>query len=132
MVELVAPVLQVREVAAGETVGYAGGWTARRDARIAVVGVGYADGFHRVAGAGDGENAYRVAIGGQRAPLAGRVNMDMLTIDVSDVAGVERGTPVTILGGAIPLSETAARFRTNVYEVLTSLGRRYHRSYAGA
>ncbi|MFN0263273.1 alanine racemase [Tepidamorphus sp. 3E244] len=132
VVELVAPVLSVRDVAAGDIVGYGATWTAQRDTRIATIGLGYADGFHRVASAGDGESAYAVQIDGQRAPLAGRVNMDLLTVDVTDIADVSRGTPVTVIGGAIPLSETAQHFRTNVYEVLTSLGARYHRRYMEA
>ncbi|MCC0014950.1 MAG: alanine racemase [Rhodobiaceae bacterium] len=133
VVRLDCPALLVRDVASGETVGYGAGWTARRDSRIAVVGAGYADGFHRCAGAKGDARPYHVALGEARAPLAGRVNMDLLTIDVTDLpsGSVVRGTPITVLGGPIPLSETASHFGTNVYEVLTSLGDRYQRRYTG-
>ena len=129
--ELSAPVLLVRDVPAGESVGYGGTWIARRNSRIAVIGLGYADGFHRTASVTGEDRPYHVALCGQRAPLAGRVNMDLLTIDVTDIAGVERGTPVTVIGGPIPLSETAEHYHTNVYEVLTSLGMRYDVRYTG-
>ena len=129
-----APALLVRDVPAGDTVGYGATWTATRDSRIAVVGLGYADGFHRVAGASGDTQPYRVMIGDDHAPLAGRVNMDLLTIDVTDLPRerVTRGTQITVIGGGIPLGDTAAQFGTNVYEVLTSLGARYARRYMGS
>ncbi len=139
VVRLDAPALLVRDVPAGETVGYGATWTATRDSRIAVVGLGYADGFHRVASVTGvtsvtgSARPYRVMIGDDHAPLAGRVNMDLLTIDVTDLPRdkVARGTGITVIGGGIPLGDTAAQFGTNVYEVLTSLGARYARRYTG-
>ena len=129
VVRLDAPVISVRDVPKGDNIGYGGTTLAERDSRIAVIGVGYADGFHRAASVAPGGPAYRVAIGGHRAPLIGRVNMDLLQIDVTDLpeGTVMRGTPVTVLGGPIPLEETAAAFGTNTYEVMTSLGRRFAR-----
>jgi alanine racemase len=122
-------VITVRTVPKGDNIGYGGSTIAQRDSRIAVIGVGYADGFHRTASAVAEKPAYRVAIGPHRAPLIGRVNMDLLQIDVTDLppGAVIRGTGVTVLGGSIPLEETAAAFGTNTYEVMTSLGRRFAR-----
>jgi alanine racemase len=129
VVRLDAPVITVRTVPKGDNIGYGGSTIAQRDSRIAVIGVGYADGFHRTASAVAEKPAYRVAIGPHRAPLIGRVNMDLLQIDVTDLppGAVIRGTGVTVLGGSIPLEETAAAFGTNTYEVMTSLGRRFAR-----
>lgn len=129
VVRLDAPVIAVRDVPKGDNIGYGGATLAQRDSRIAVIGVGYADGFHRSASARPGSPGYQVMIGGQRAPLIGRVNMDLLQIDVTDLPRdrVVRGTLVTVLGGLIPLEETAAAFGTNTYEVMTSLGRRFAR-----
>ena len=131
VVRLDAPALLVRDVAAGESVGYGATWIAKHDCRIAVVGMGYADGFHRNTSVTGDAKPYHAAIGDKPVPLAGRVNMDLLTFDVTGIPDAGRGTPITILGGPIPLSETAAHFGTNVYEVLTSLGARYERRYTG-
>ena len=131
VVRLDAPALLVRDVSAGDSVGYGATWIAKHDCRIAVAGLGYADGFHRSTSVTGDAKPYHVVVNGRPAALAGRVNMDLLTIDVSGIEGVERGTPITILGGPIPLSQTAAHYGTNVYEVLTALGARYERRYIG-
>jgi alanine racemase len=131
VVELRAHILQVRNVQRGETVGYNAGWTAKRASRIAVVAVGYADGYLRAASASDARPGGDAIVGGKRCPLAGRVSMDLLAIDVTDLpdGAARRGDLATLIGDEITLDDVATSAGTIGYEVLTSLGRRYHRIY---
>jgi alanine racemase len=131
VVELRAHVLQVRNVQRGETVGYNAGWTAKRASRIAVVAVGYADGYLRAASASDARPGSDAIVGGKRCPLAGRVSMDLLAIDVTDLpdGAARRGDLATLIGDEITIDDVATSAGTIGYEVLTSLGRRYHRIY---
>jgi alanine racemase len=131
VVELRGRIVVVRDVKRGETVGYNAGWTTKRDAQIAIVAVGYADGYLRAASASDARLGAEVVIAGQRCPLAGRVSMDLLAVDVTDlpVGAVKRGDLATLIGDGIGVDDLAARANTIGYEVLTSLGRRYHRVY---
>jgi alanine racemase len=95
------------------------------------VSIGYADGFLRAASASDAKPGAEAIIAGQRCPLAGRVSMDLIAFDVTDVAEtqVKRGGLVTLLGDGIGVDDLADRAGTIGYEVLTSLGRRYRRIY---
>ena len=112
--------------------GYGAGWTAKRPTRLAIVAVGYADGYLRAASASDGVPGGEAIVGGQRCPLAGRVSMDLLAVDVTDLeTPARRGEFATLIGGDIGVDELAAFGGTIGYEVLTSLGRRYHRRYDG-
>jgi alanine racemase len=131
VVTLQGRIVQVRSVEQGATVGYSATWTAKRATRLAIVSVGYADGFLRAASASDARPGADAIVAGQRCPLAGRVSMDLIAIDVTDLAddAVGRGGLVTLLGGEIGVDELAARAGTIGYEVLTSLGRRYRRIY---
>ncbi|HEX5079220.1 MAG TPA: alanine racemase [Geminicoccaceae bacterium] len=128
VVTLEAPVLQVYEVDAEGTVGYGATYPVRAGARLATVPVGYADGFLRAAG---GRAVAR--IGGTPVPLAGRVSMDLLTLDVSALpaGAVRHGTMAQLIGGPDGLDELAAAAGTIGYEVLTRLGTRFARSYIG-
>ena len=130
VVELKGRVLQVRTIQRDQTVGYGATWTARRTSRIAVVGVGYADGYLRAASGADGVAGGEAVVAGQRCPIAGRISMDLLAIDVTEIGGgVRRGDLVTLLGEGIGVDDLAAFAGTIAYEVLTSLGRRYLRVY---
>ncbi|HKS86700.1 MAG TPA: alanine racemase [Pseudolabrys sp.] len=133
VVELRARVIQIRNVAKGETVGYGALWTARHATRIAVASVGYADGYPRAASASDSTPGAEAIIAGTRCPLAGRVSMDLLAIDVSALPenAVRRGDLATLIGGEIDVDRLAASAGTIGYEILTSMGRRYHRVYRG-
>jgi alanine racemase len=114
----------------GETVGYNAGWTAKRATNLAIVGVGYADGYLRAASASDIVRGAEVMVAGKRCPLAGRVSMDLIAIDITDVPSlVKRGDMVTLIGDDITVDDFAATAGTIGYEVLTSLGKRYHRIY---
>jgi alanine racemase len=133
VVELKGRIIQVRAVKKGETVGYGAAFAAARPSRIAVVAVGYADGFLRSAGAAKGKPAAEVIVGGKRCPIAGRVSMDLLAVDVTDLAegAARRGDLATLIGDGMSIDDLAAGMGTIGYEVLTNLGRRYHRVYKG-
>jgi alanine racemase len=133
VIDLKARIVQIRQVERGDSVGYSATWTARRQTRIAVVAAGYADGYFRAAGSSDGTRGAEVMVAGQRCPIAGRISMDLLAVDITDVptAAVRRGHMVTLIGDGITVDELAHPFGTIAYEVLTSLGRRYHRVYKG-
>jgi alanine racemase len=127
-VQLLARILQLREVDNAGTVGY--GATARIGAggRVATIAVGYADGYLRSL-----SNRGEAWIGPHRVPLIGRVSMDLVTLDVSSVPpeACQIGDWVELIGANIPIDAIADRAGTNGYEILTSLGPRYHRSYLG-
>jgi len=119
----------LREVEAGTRVSYAGTHTLTRRSRIATLPVGYADGYPRAL-----SNRAQVLVRGCRAPLVGRVCMDLCMIDVTDVPGVEVGDPVALLGGegalAIHPEELAGWAGTIVYEILAGVGKRVPRDYS--
>lgn len=131
VVEVKARIAQLRQVAKGEHVGYGATWTARRPTRIAIVAAGYADGYFRAAGGVDGVRSAEVIVSGQRCPIAGRISMDLMAVDVTDVPEheVRRGGFVTLLGEGITVDELGHHFGTIGYEVLTGLGSRYRRVY---
>jgi len=133
VVSLQARIVQVRTVPKGETVGYDAAWTARHATRIAVVAVGYADGYLRAASSSDEAPGADAIVAGTRCPIAGRVSMDLLAIDITGVSesAVKRGQLATLIGDEITVDELATKAGTIGYEVLTSLGRRYHRVYRG-
>lgn len=133
VVELKARIVQVRSIEKGESVGYGGIWTARRPTRLAIVSAGYADGYFRAGGSNDGTRGAEAVVAGKRCPIAGRVSMDLMAIDVTDVEknAVRRGHMVTLIGEGITVDELAYHFGTIGYEVLTSLGPRYARVYKG-
>jgi alanine racemase len=127
-----ARIAQVRTIEKGQTVGYGATWTARRTTRLAILAAGYADGYFRNAGGVDGVRSAEVLVDGSRCPIAGRISMDLMAVDVTDLPQPpRRGTMVTLLGGDITVDELAMHFGTIGYEVLTSIGSRYTRVYRG-
>ena len=133
VIELKARIAQIRTIEKGESVGYGGVWTARRPTRLAIIAAGYADGYFRAAGGGDGTRSAEAMVAGKRCPLAGRISMDLMAIDITDLDknAVRRGHMVTLIGQGITVDELAHHFGTIGYEVLTSLGPRYARVYKG-
>jgi alanine racemase len=133
VVELKARIVQIRTIERGDSVGYGATWTARRPTRLAVVAAGYADGYFRAASSNDGTRGADVVVAGKRCPIAGRISMDLLAVDITDLApnAVRRGHMVTLIGEGITVDELAHHFGTSGYEVLTSLGPRYARVYKG-
>ena len=126
-------VMQVRDVGAGETVGYGGTWEAARPTRIAILGAGYKDGVPRALSSRAADGPAQVFIGGRRCPIVGRISMDMMAVDITDLdtAAVARGTRAEILGSHLAIDEAAAWAGTISYELLTRLGSRYARLYSG-
>jgi alanine racemase len=135
VVTLKARIVQVRSVPRGETVGYAATWTASRPSRIAIVSVGYGDGYPRAASEprGSAKPVTRpgAVIAGRRCPMAGRISMDLMAFDVTALPEeqVRRGDDATLLGHGITVDDVAAWSGTIGYEVLTGLGRRYRREW---
>jgi alanine racemase len=127
VVTLEAPVLQLREIGAGESVGYGATWTATRPSRIATVAAGYADGYLRAL---SGRSVAHHA--GRALPLVGRVSMDLLTFDATDAPELRPGAMLTLIGPGNTPDDLAARAGTIGYEILTSLGARYRREYLPA
>ncbi len=132
VVRLYAPLLQVRNIATGESVGYGATWTAKRPSRIGVLGAGYGDGIPRALSSPATDGPACVFIGGHYAPIIGRVSMDMITVDLTDVPEeiALEGQRVELMGDNITVDDIARWSGTIPYEVLTGLGSRYARLYS--
>jgi len=116
---LTSSVIAVKDVGAGERVGYGGVWTAARDARIAIVAIGYGDGYTRHLGSGT-----PVLVRDRRASLAGRISMDMIAVDVTGIPETRVGDEVVLWGGELPVEELARRAGTIPYELLCGVTQR--------
>ena len=115
-------IIALRDVPKGESVGYGQNWVAQKDSRIATVGIGYADGYPRHC-----PNGTPVAVNGERAGLAGRVSMDMITIDVTHISNVNIGDRVELWGENVPINEVAEAAGSIDYELLTRVSARVPR-----
>jgi alanine racemase len=135
VVTLKARVVQVRDVARGGTVGYGATWTAARAARLAIVSVGYGDGYLRAASGtkpsakSEAKSEALARIANRRCGLVGRISMDLMAFDVTGLPDdlVRRGTHATLIGEGITVDDLAGWSGTIAYELLTGLGRRYRR-----
>jgi len=116
---LTSSVIALRRIGRGEAVGYGGAWVAPRDSVIAIVAAGYGDGVPRSCA-----NGTPVLIAGERAPLVGRVSMDMVAVDVTELAAVEVGTTAVLWGDELPVEEVARHAGTIPYELLCSVSQR--------
>lgn len=125
-------VVRLRRLPAGASIGYGRTFTTQRPTRVALVPVGYGDGYHRLL-----SNRGQVLVHGQRVPILGRVSMDQIVIDVSDITGVKQHDQVVIFGcqtgdwgqATLPAEEVAAWAETINYEVTTGLLPRVTRVY---
>ena len=125
-VSLSAPIIQIRQIKTGETVGYGASYTADREMTIATVGIGYADGFFRSL-----SNAGYVFVNNKKCDIIGRVSMDLITIDISHIANeITANDIVEIIGPNITLEEFAKNAGTIGYEVLTRLGKSMEKCYS--
>ena len=126
-----ARLAQVKRLRAGERIGYGETFTCPRDMRVGVVLAGYADGVDRRLSPAPGAPPFRVGIGGHRAPLVGRVSMDMIVVDLSEVpeADAPPGAAVEIFGPRAPVEAMAEGAGTIPYEIFTGIGRRVPRHY---
>ncbi|WP_075214708.1 alanine racemase [Mongoliimonas terrestris] len=125
--------IQVNDVPPGAAVGYGATFRPARPSRIGVVSVGYADGFLRRIGGGATPSGAVAAVAGVRVPIAGRISMDMLAVDLTDAPreAAVRGGWVELFGPTVPIDEVAAHAETIGWELLTGLGDRYERRYLG-
>jgi alanine racemase len=113
-------VIAVKDVAMGEQVGYGGEWTAARPTRLAIAAVGYGDGYSRSLASGT-----PLLVNGERAALAGRVSMDMIAMDVTDLQRAPKpGDPVVLWGEGLPVEEVASWAQTNPYSLLCGVSQR--------
>jgi alanine racemase len=130
VIDLRARIVQVRDLAPGETIAGNDGWVAKRRSRLAMVSVGYADGYPRPEnGAG---NKLEAIVGGHRCPIAGRASIDLLPIDITDLSdprSARRGEMVTLIGAGISIDDLAAAAQSTASELLVNLGSRFHRIY---
>ena len=126
VVTLQVRILQTRRIDAFQTVGYGGAWRSARPSRVATIALGYADGYFR-----NLVNRTHVHLAGHTVPVIGRISMDLVTVDVTDVPEElsQPGMTVEALGPHLTPDDLAEHGRTNAYEVMTALGRRYHRDY---
>ncbi|MEL6282743.1 MAG: alanine racemase [Pseudomonadota bacterium] len=124
VIRLEAPILRVWDVKPGETSGYGATWTATRPSRLATLPLGYADGLPRsLSGRGEAK------VGGRIVPLAGRVSMDLIVLDVTDVPDAAPGDMAVLLDDELTVDRMATSAGTIGYEILTSLGDRAIRRY---
>ncbi|MBS0233539.1 MAG: alanine racemase [Proteobacteria bacterium] len=126
-----ARILAVADVAPGETVGYSATWRAKRPSRIATIAAGYADGIPRNASASDGRSGGHVLISGHLAPIVGRVSMDLITVDVTDLpeGAAMPGEFAKLIADDLTIEEAGFAAGTIGYEILTRLGPRFTRLY---
>lgn len=122
---LEAPILQIRHVPSGETVGYGAAFTAEAPRTVAILAAGYADGLLRAGSPGG-----FAALDGRRVPILGRISMDLIAVDVTDVPA-RPGDQVQLLGPDAPIDEVAAAAGTLAYEFLVRLSPRLRRRYVG-
>ncbi len=126
VVTLETPIIQVRNVTRGETIGYGATHVMDAPGKVATVALGYADGFLRASsGRGIG------SIGGLPAPIVGRISMDLITLDVSAIPedSLYLGAPVELIGDDVPIDDVARAAGSIAHEMLVDLGSRYQRSY---
>ncbi|HLV84376.1 MAG TPA: alanine racemase [Devosia sp.] len=133
VVTLHVPILQVKEARTGETVGYGATYNLARDSRLAIVGHGYADGFFRSLSGTNARPGGKVAIRGKLCPVIGRVSMDQMVVDITELGAdiPNPGEGAEVLGRHISIDDQADAAGTIGYEVLTSLKGRYNRNYVG-
>jgi alanine racemase len=128
VMSLKSRIVQLRDLPAGATVSYGRTWTARRPTRLGVVAVGYGHGYSWLL-----SNRGQMLVAGRRAPIVGRVTMDLTMVDLTDLPGVEVGDEVVLFGDqgaeALPLEEVAAGSETLSYEVMCTIGKRVTRIY---
>ncbi len=111
--------IAVKNVAAGETVGYSGTWTCRQPTRLGVVSIGYGDGYHRHT-----QSGAPVLVNHRRVPLIGRVSMDMITVDLNSQPETQPGDPVMLWGDGLPVEEIARYADTIPYTLLCGITQR--------
>ncbi|MEQ1770596.1 MAG: alanine racemase [Devosia sp.] len=130
-VRLEAPILQIRDARTGESVGYGATYTLSRDSRLAIIAIGYADGFLRSLSSSNNHGGGYAFVRGRRVPVVGRVSMDMTALDITELGDDAPlpGEMVEVLGENLTVDDQADPGNTIGYELLTSLKGRYSRTY---
>ena len=118
VMELNSAIISIKDIPSGSSVGYGSNWVAQRPTRMGVIAMGYADGYPRHA-----KNGTPVLINGTKVPLIGRVSMDMLTVDLTDVPNVKLGDKAVLWGKGLPIEEVARHADTIPYQLLCNLNR---------
>jgi alanine racemase len=133
-IRLYARIVQIGEAAAGETVGYGAALRLKRPTRYITAAVGYADGYFRALGSADARPGARAYLDDRPLPILGRVSMDLIVFDVTDLPpdSVRRGGFIELIGPNFTVDDAGALAGTMAYEILTNLGSRYTRLYLGA
>ena len=133
VVRLAARIMQVQDVPPGATIGYGATFKVQRPSRIATIACGYADGFLRALSVSTGQAGPVGYIGDYPVPIVGRVSMDFITVDVTDVPEemVRRGGWVEVMGQRVTVDDLTDQAGTIGYELLSRLGPRVHRVYEG-
>ncbi len=130
VMEIRSELVQIRRVQPGRKVSYGGTWVAERESVLGAVPIGYADGVPRLL-----SNSGEVLIGGHRAPICGRVTMDWIIVDLTDIPEVAEGQAVTLIGAdgneRITAEDWGAWAQTSPYEIVTGITRRVPRIYHG-
>jgi alanine racemase len=119
VMELHSQLIAVKQIEAGETVGYGGNWTCEKPTTLGVVAIGYGDGYPRYVKAGT-----PVLVNGQRIPLVGRVSMDMITVDLGAQSDAKPGDPVILWGEGLPVEEIAQWADTIPYTLVCGVTQR--------
>jgi len=122
---LTTTISQIKKVRSGQSVGYGRKARLKRDSIIATVRIGYADGYPRILGNGNG----KMLLHGKKVAVTGNVCMDMTMLDVTDVEDVKEGSEVTVFGEGLPLAQLAQWAQTIPYEIMTGISRRVKRVY---
>tara|TARA_B100000579_G_C22386720_1_gene645345 strand:+ start:65 stop:505 length:441 start_codon:yes stop_codon:yes gene_type:complete len=125
VMSLLSEIIALRNISRGSSVGYGAAWNAQRDTRVATVCIGYGDGYPRSAPSGT-----PVLINGHRVPIVGRVSMDMITVDVTDIPACI-GDKATLWGEGLPLNEIASLCNTIGYELIAGMPKRVPRIIVG-
>ena len=133
VVRLAARIMQIQHVPPGATIGYGATYRVQRSSRIATIACGYADGFLRALSVATGQAGPVGYIGDYRVPIVGRVSMDFITVDVTDVPEglTRRGGWVEVMGQRVTVDDLTDQAGTIGYELLSRLGSRVHRVYEG-
>ena len=131
VVTLHSRVIQIEHVPEEDFIGYGAAQHTKRNSRIATLSFGYADGYLRSLSSSSSKTGGKICINGSYAPIIGRISMDLITIDITDIPEheIKRGDMVEIIGPNITLDDVADTAATISYEILTSLGNRYKRVY---
>lgn len=123
-IKLTAPIVAIRKLKIGESIGYGASFIADKDITIGIIPVGYADGLFRSL-----SNKAEVMIGGVKAKVLGRISMDLTAIDITNIPNITLGSEVDIINDIITIEEIAKQAGTIPYEILTNLGNRFERIY---